>query len=146
MPLFLETSCKLVSDILCKLLFDMLAVGSLFASAWSAGPAVPRTRRDVLLAGFGAAGAAVLALPAPALAQRSNLIPRQSAEATANFQAFKISAPGEETEAFKAAEKKRVAGNNGAVGSTPKEETAEQTMARLGIKTYGDSLASGKGK
>ena len=124
----------------------MLAVGSLFASAWFVGPAVPRTRRDVLLAGFGAAGAAALALPAPALAQRSNLIPRQSAEATANFQAFKISAPGEETEAFKAAEKKRVAGNNGAVGSTPKEETAEQTMARLGIKTYGDSLASGKGK
>ena len=121
----------------------MLAVSSLIVSGWSAGPAVPRTRRDVLLAGFGA-GAAALALPAPALAQRSGLIPRQSAESTASFKEFQLSKPGEETDAFKAAEKRRVAGNNGAVGSTPKEETAEQTMARLGIKTYGDSLASGK--
>jgi hypothetical protein len=101
------------------------------------------TRRGVLLAGFGA-GAATLALPTPALAQRSKMIPRQSAEATANIKEFQLSKPGEETEAFKEAEKRRIAGNNGAVGPTPKEETAEQTMARLGIQTYGEALASGK--
>ena len=122
-------------------IFVMLAVSSLFASAWSAGPAP--TRRDVLIAGFGA-GAAALALPAPVLAQRSALIPKQSAEATANFKAFQLSNPGEETEAFKAAEKRRIAGANGAIGTMPKEETAEQTMARLGMKSYSDSLASGK--
>ena len=36
----------------------MLAVGSLLVSGWS-GPSVPRTRRDVILAGFGAGAAAL---------------------------------------------------------------------------------------
>lgn len=69
---------------------------------------------------------------------------KKCAEATANFKAFQLSNPGEETEAFKAAEKRRIAGANGAIGTMPKEETAEQTMARLGMKSYSDSLASGK--
>lgn len=120
----------------------MLAVGSLLVSGWSTGPSVPRTRRDVILAGFGAGAA--LALPAPALAQRSALIPRSSAESTASFKAYQVSKPGEETEAFKAAEKRRLAGANGGYGTTPKEETAEETMRRLGMKTYSDALASGK--
>ena len=119
----------------------MLAVSSLLVSGWSSsGPSVPRTRRDVILAGFGA-GAAALALPAPALAQRSSLIPRSSSESTASFKSYQLSKPSEETEAFKAAEKRRLAGG---YGTTPKEETAEETMRRLGMKTYGDALASGK--
>ena len=118
----------------------MLAVSSLLVSGWSSsGPSVPRTRRDVILAGFGA-GAAALALPAPALAQRSSLIPRSSKESTESFKAYQLSKPSEETEAFKAAEKRRLAGGYGTV---PKEETAEETMRRLGMKTYGDSLAAG---
>ena len=118
----------------------MLALGSLLVSGWSSsGPSVPRTRRDVILAGFGA-GAAALALPTPALAQRSALIPRSSKESTESFKAYKLSKPSEETEAFKAAEKRRIAGG---YGTTPKEETAEETMRRLGMKTYGESLASG---
>ena len=116
----------------------MLALGSLLVSGWSSsGPSVPRTRRDVILAG---AGAAALALPTPALAQRSALIPRSSKESTESFKAYKLSKPSEETEAFKAAEKRRIAGG---YGTTPKEETAEETMRRLGMKTYGESLASG---
>ena len=116
----------------------MLAVGSLLVTGWSSsGPSVPRTRRDVILAG---AGAAALALPTPALAQRSALIPRSSKESTESFKAYKLSKPSEETEAFKAAEKRRIAGG---YGTTPKEETAEETMRRLGMKTYGESLASG---
>ena len=116
-----------------------LALGSLLVSGWSSsGPSVPRTRRDVILAG---AGAAALALPTPALAQRSALIPRSSKESTESFKAYKLSKPSEETEAFKAAEKRRIAGG---YGTTPKEETAEETMRRLGMKTYGESLASGK--
>ena len=119
----------------------MLAVSSLLVSGWSSsGPSVPRTRRDVILAGFGA-GAAALALPTPALAQRSALIPRSSKESTESFKAYQLSKPSEETEAFKAAEKRRLAGG---YGTTPKEETAEETMRRLGMKTYGESLASGK--
>ena len=115
----------------------MLAVSSLLVSGWSSsGPSVPRTRRDVILA-----GAAALALPAPALAQRSALIPRSSKESTESFKAYQLSKPSEETEAFKAAEKRRLAGG---YGTTPKEETAEETMRRLGMKTYGESLASGK--
>ena len=115
----------------------MLALGSLLVSGWSSsGPSVPRTRRDVILA-----GAAALALPAPALAQRSALIPRSSKESTESFKTYQLSKPSEETEAFKAAEKRRLAGGYGTV---PKEETAEETMRRLGMKTYGDSLASGK--
>ena len=78
----------------------MLALGSLLVSGWSSsGPSVPRTRRDVILAG---AGAAALALPTPALAQRSALIPRSSKESTESFKAYKLSKPSEETEAFKA--------------------------------------------
>ena len=116
----------------------MLALGSLLVSGWSSsGPSVPRTRRDVILAG---AGAAALALPTPALAQRSALIPRSSKESTESFKAYKLSKPSEETEAFKAAEKRRIAGG---YGTTPKEVTAEETMRRLGMKTYGESLASG---
>ena len=116
----------------------MLALGSLLVSGWSpSGPSVPRTRRDVILA---SAGAAALALPTPALAQRSALIPRSSKESTESFKAYKLSKPSEETEAFKAAEKRRLAGG---YGTTPKDETAEETMRRLGMKTYGESLASG---
>jgi len=105
--------------------------------SWSAGPAVS-SRRDVLLAGFGAGAA--LSLPAPALAQRSGLIPRQSKEATDSFREFQLSKPSEETEAFKQAEKRR---NSGTIGAKPKEESADETMKRLGIKSYGDSMAAG---
>ena len=84
----------------------MLALGSLLVSGWSSsGPSVPRTRRDVILAG---AGAAALALPTPALAQRSALIPRSSKESTESFKAYKLSKPSEETEAFKAGLRVRV--------------------------------------
>ena len=82
----------------------MLAVGSLLVTGWSSsGPSVPRTRRDVILA-----GAAALALPAPALAQRSALIPRSSKESTESFKAYQLSKPSEETEAFKAGLRVRV--------------------------------------
>merc|ERR1719263_360132 len=96
------------------------------------------SRRE-LLAGLGLGAA--LSSPAPALAQRSALIPRSSKESTESFRQYRVSKPSDETEAFKQAEKRRLTAN---VGSIPKEETAEQTMRRLGMMSYSDSLASGK--
>ena len=58
--------------------------------------------------------------------------------------AIKFAKAGDETEAFKKAEAKRAeAASRYASGQKPKEETAEEAMARLGLRTYGDAVASG---
>ena len=96
-------------------------------------------RREALVAGVGALASVVALAPQPAYAQRSALIPKQSKEATANFKEYQLSKPGEETEAFKKAEvKRKKEAEEEAAGkpSTRKEETAEETMKRLGIKAY----------
>lgn len=95
-------------------------------------------RRDVAL------GATALFLaPGAASAQRSKLIPRSSAESTASFKAYQLSAPksqpGEESEAFKAAERKRAAAQ--AAGTATKDTVADD-MKRLGIKTYTEAVGS----
>ena len=126
----------------------------MIALAFSAAPAfTPPTnsrvmgRRDALLAGLGA-GAALSLSPAPAFAQRSSLIPKSSKESTESFKQYKLSsakyAPGQESEAFKQAQALREK-NAAVVANRPnKEESAEETMRRLGMKSYSDSLASGK--
>ena len=134
----------------------MLALAACFSVAWTmSGRITPHQsneqavrmshgmdRREV------AAGlaAAVLAAPLPAFAQRSALIPKSSKESAETFKAYQLSKPkyevGQESSAFKAAEAKRASG--GAAGVARKEETAEETMKRLGISTYSDGLAAGK--
>merc|ERR1740138_1948861 len=52
---------------------------------------------------------------------------------------LKYAKAGEETEEFKKAEAKRIARESGAKA---KEETAEEAMKRLGLRTYSDAVAS----
>jgi len=94
-------------------------------------------RRDALAVGLGALSA-VVAAPLPAHAQRSKLIPKSSAESTASFKAYQLSdpkyKPGEESEAFKAAEAKRKALNSGGAAVSKEDD-----LKRLGLKSYGDT-------
>ena len=53
---------------------------------------------------------------------------------------LKFAKAGEETDAFKQAEAKRAAL---AAGQKPREETAEEAMARLGLRSYGDAVKAG---
>ena len=119
----------------------VLALLSTTLVAWSLSGSLGR--REALAA---VALSSVAALPEPALAQRSSLIPRSSKESTASFKAYQLSAPGEETEAFKAAEAKRraAAAQLPAGASSRKEETAEDQMKRLGMTTYADGLKAGR--
>lgn len=83
-----------------------------------------------------AAGLAVLAAaPFPAHAQRSKLVPKSSAEATAAAKAFKLSKPGEESAEFKAMEAKRLGG----VTTT----TLEEDLKRSGLRSYSEALELG---
>lgn len=55
----------------------------------------------------------------------------------AQARALKFAKAGEETEAFKKAEAKRAEAQRlAASGQRPKEETPEEALARLGLKTY----------
>ena len=96
-------------------------------------PATNIGRREAVLSlGLGA----LTASPLPAFAQRSSLVPKSSPESTASFKAFQLSKPGEETEAFKEAERKRLAAQAAqAAGKPRKVETAEEEMVRLGLRT-----------
>merc|ERR550514_498075 len=104
-----------------------------------APPPSGMSRREAAFAA--ALSVATLTTPLPAFAQRSKLIPRSNAESTANFKAYQISKPGEETPEFREAERKRLAAANGG-GSKAKESDADQ-MKRLGLKTYDDALTTG---
>lgn len=96
-----------------------------------------RTRREAVGAILG--GALVTAVPLPAFAQRSALVPKSSAESTASFKAYQLSKPGEATPEFLAAEKKRAEREAG----VRKPETAEEQMSRLGLKTMNQAVAEG---
>ena len=92
------------------------------------------------------AAAALGLVPAPAFAQRSKMIARSSKEATAAAKAFKLSRPGEETEAFKAAERRRA---DVAAGRAPRD--ADRTPIRDPVsgkevkssRTYAEAIAAG---
>lgn len=81
-----------------------------------------------------------LAAPMPAYAQGSKLIPKSSAESTASFKAFQLSqpkyAPGQESEAFKAAEKSR---RDRASGVTKSSGGVDDDLRRLGLKPMSDT-------
>lgn len=66
-------------------------------------------------------------------------MPRSNAESTASFKAYQLSAPGVESEAFKAAEKKRTERAGGAA----KQESSADAIQRLGLRSYGDALDAG---
>ena len=103
----------------------------------------PLSRREALAM---VAGSFAVAAPLPAFAQRSALVPKSSAESTASFKAYQLSQPGEATPEFIEAEKKRnaaaakLAANPNA---RPAAESAEETMARLGLKTMVQAEAAG---
>ena len=95
-------------------------------------------RQVVALGGFGALAFS----PLPAHAQRSALVPRSNAESTASFKVYQLSKPGEATPEFLAAEKRRQEAANRPRGSG-QAETAEQQMARLGLKTMTQAMDEG---
>ena len=111
-------------------------------AAWN--PSAPLSRREVVA--IGVTGFATLSSPTAAQAQRSSLIPKSSAESTASFKAYQLSGqksrPGEESDAFKNAEKLRAARVAGP-GGAQKASTTEDDLSRLGLRTYGDAVASG---
>eukprot|EP00308_Calcidiscus_leptoporus_P025842 CAMPEP_0119380570 /NCGR_PEP_ID=MMETSP1334-20130426/57580_1 /TAXON_ID=127549 /ORGANISM="Calcidiscus leptoporus, Strain RCC1130" /LENGTH=136 /DNA_ID=CAMNT_0007400457 /DNA_START=53 /DNA_END=463 /DNA_ORIENTATION=+ len=101
-----------------------------------------RARRSVV--GLGLAAALHFHV-APACAQRSKMVQRSSKEAAAAARAFKFSEPGVETEAFKAAERRRA---DVLAGVTPRD--ADRTPIRdpvtgkeIGGRTYQEALAAG---
>eukprot|EP00308_Calcidiscus_leptoporus_P022825 CAMPEP_0119378118 /NCGR_PEP_ID=MMETSP1334-20130426/47417_1 /TAXON_ID=127549 /ORGANISM="Calcidiscus leptoporus, Strain RCC1130" /LENGTH=170 /DNA_ID=CAMNT_0007397233 /DNA_START=27 /DNA_END=540 /DNA_ORIENTATION=- len=107
--------------------------------AWS----VPSRPVEACLGRREALAAALVAMPlltpAPALAALAKK-QMSSAEATAAAKAYKLSQPGEETAEFRAAEKQRAAR---AAGGAVKDESTEDAMKRLGLRTYGDAIKSG---
>ncbi len=121
----------------------MLALAlSMLAGAAAWNPQAPLSRREVMAIGL--AGSATLA-PSVAHAQRSALIPKSNAESTASFKAYQLSEqksrPGEESEAFKNAEKLRAA--RAAGPGTAKAASTQDDLSRLGLKTYGEAVAGG---
>jgi len=115
----------------------MLAALATSAASF-APPTEPFDRRVFDRRAFiGGAALAAASRTAPAQAQRSKLIPRSSAESTASFKQYQLSEakykPGEESEAFKKAEAAR---NGGAAG---KPSSAQDDLARLGLKSFSDS-------
>ena len=90
-------------------------------------------------------GSIALATPLPAFAQRSALVPKSSAESTASFKAYQLSKPGEATPEFIAAEQKRKAQAEklAANPNSKKEESADEMMVRLGLKTMVQAEADG---
>merc|ERR1712087_91960 len=103
-------------------------------------------RRDFAGLGFAAAASCNFNIkPEPVHAQKSKMVARASKEATAAAKAFKFSQPGEETEAFKAAERRRA---DVLAGVVPRD--ADRTPIRdpvtgkdLTGRTYQDALATG---
>ena len=100
-------------------------------------------RREALVRLAGGAGA-VLAAPVPAFAEMYGMgkeAKMNQAESIAKAKAYKFEArpvAGNESPEFLAAEKKRMEAKARLErGEKPKEETAAEQMARLGLKTYG---------
>ena len=99
----------------------------------------PLSRREaVMTLGVGALAFS----PLPAHAQRSALVPKSNTESTASFKAYQLSKPGTATPEFLAAEKRRQEAANAPRGSA-KAETAEEQMARLGLKTMTQAINDG---
>ena len=96
-------------------------------------------RREI--GALAAASLAALGPAAPAFASRSKLIPRKNAESTASFKAYQLSAPSEESEAFKAAEKLRA--GRAETTTAAKKETDAEAIARLGLRSYDQALEAG---
>ena len=100
------------------------------------------TRRGLATLGFALAAQLV---PSPAHAQKSKLIARPTAESAAAAKAFRVQKPGEETEAFKAAERRR---SDVEAGLTPRD--ADRTPIRdpvtgkeISKRTYAEALNEG---
>jgi hypothetical protein len=90
------------------------------------------SRREAVTTGLAVLAAAA---PVPAYAQRSKLVPKSSAEATAAAKAFKLSKPGEESEEFKAMEARRLGGI--------KATSLEEDLKRSGLRSYSEALDLG---
>ena len=121
-------------------MLNTLVVGAFLAFS----PPQSLSRREAVTAAVSFAPLAALLAPLPAHAQRSALVPKSNAQSTASFKAYQLSQPGEATPEFLAAEKKR--NENAALraaGGTAKKETAEEEMARLGLRTMNSAVAAG---
>ena len=122
------------------------AVSALAFTSPSASQSSVVSRRQAMGSIFGA-GVGALSL-AGATAAHAELYGDGKAGDTAQgaaARALKFAKAGEETEAFKVAERKRIeASNRAASGQKAKEETAEEAMARLGLRSYGGGLGGPK--
>ena len=102
--------------------------------------AQPISRRNFAFSAATFAGLAVA--PQAAHAQRSKLIPQANKESTASFKSYQLSAPvakpGEESAAFKQAEKLRASGGAGRSQSSTDDE-----LARLGLKSFSAAIDQG---
>lgn len=113
----------------------MLASIVCSALAFSAPPSATVSRRDALMASMGAAS--VFGAAPVAFAEMYGDGKAADKSQGASARQLKFAKNGEETEAFKQAEAKRAeAERRFASGAKAKEETAEEAMARLGLKTY----------
>ena len=102
------------------------------------GRAAP-SRRDFLVGAAGAAAASVVPLSARAEMYGEGKAPKVGSQAESVMKAkeVKFAKAGDETEAFKKAEaKRREAQRLYDSGQKPRQETTEETMARLGLKAY----------
>merc|ERR1712087_49064 len=102
-------------------------------------------RRDAI-ASVSAALALTLLPVSPAQAQRSKLIPKSSAESTAAAKAYQLSKPGEESEEFKALEKRRA---DAAAGIAPQQGsdlflTSDQKLLQRTLQQQQQQVASSK--
>lgn len=118
----------------------MLPAVACLVLGWSLPPAQVGRREAISSAAALSALSALQLAPAPAFAQRSALVPKSNAESTASFKAYQLSAPGVESEAFKAAEKARLARAN---GGPVKKETEAEEIKRLGLTSYSTALDNG---
>ena len=113
---------------------DGIPDASIFSSSVDAqSPVKTPTRRQAVRSLLGASVGAFGLLRAAHGAVPKEKNPQQGA----NARALKLSKGGEETEAFKENERKRKeAEARQASGQKAKEESVEEQMARLGLKTY----------
>ena len=114
----------------------MIASLTCCALAFSAPSSTGLSRRDLLASGIGCAPF-IASIPSPAFAEMygEGKAPKVGqVESIARAKQIKYAKPGVESEAFKAAEAKRLALQS---GSTPKKiDNVQDDLARLGLKPY----------
>mmetsp|Transcript_14112 Transcript_14112/g.23454 ORF Transcript_14112/g.23454 Transcript_14112/m.23454 type:complete len:132 (-) Transcript_14112:201-596(-) len=111
------------------------------AVAWSASNLPVVARRELIIAGLSSIAPLI---PAPAIAQKSKLTPRNSKDATAAAKAYQLSKPSEESEAFQAAERMRQEKLAGTFKGESDLDLKNRLLSGPGVRTYADALAKGE--